>query len=328
MTSITARATELMDNYTLDLEVKLSNSKLTLENRLKIIKEPDADIFMSLTKAEEVNQEITDAGTYSESINELIIKIDDTIRKHRPQPQVGQSPNVNSVQGGTGALRGGNCKTSCKLPKLTWKPYSGNLTAFVPFWNSYSAAIDKNSALSDVDEMTHLKTLCVGEATLCISGFSISPANYNSALELLKSRFGDPRIIVNHHMDSLVNLQPVKSENDIKGLRFLDGKVMSHIRALEALKVETSTCSQLLVSMLTKTIPQVLMIEVSKSMKEKTWDLENPLQVLKDELEACERVGLAGCKSQNFEQRNTLHKLTYAKQGMASVLFLGVNKKQ
>ena len=77
--------------------------------------------------------------------------------------------------------------------------------------------------------MTHLKTLCVGEAALCISGFSMSATNYKSAVGLLKSRFGDTRIIINHHMDSLVNLQPVKSENDIKGLRFLYDKIMSHI---------------------------------------------------------------------------------------------------
>ena len=51
MTSINARATDLMDNYTPDLEVKLSNLKLILENRLKIIEELDASIFMSLTKA-------------------------------------------------------------------------------------------------------------------------------------------------------------------------------------------------------------------------------------------------------------------------------------
>ena len=288
---------------------------------MKIIEELDAGIFMSLTKAREINQEITDAGIYSESIDELIIKIDDTIRKNRPQPQVGQNPNVNSVQGGTGTLPGGNIKTSCKVPKLTLKSYSGNPAEFVPFWDSFSASIDKNSTLSDVDKMTHLKTLCVGEAALCISGFSISAANYNSAVELLKSRFGDPRIIINHHMDSLVNLQPVKTENDIKSLRFLYDKVMSHIRALEALKVETSIYSQLLVSVLTKKIPQVLMIEMSKSMKEKTWDLENLLQVLKDELEARERIGLAVGKLQSFEQRNSPHKLNYAKQGIASALF-------
>ena len=58
-----------MDNYTPDLEIKLGNLKLTLGNRLKIVEELDAGIFMSLTKVEENNQEITDEGICSESMN-------------------------------------------------------------------------------------------------------------------------------------------------------------------------------------------------------------------------------------------------------------------
>ena len=101
-------------------------------------------------------------------------------------------------------------------------------------------------------------------------GFSISAPNYKSAVELLKSRFGDTRIIINHPMDSLVNLQSVKSENDSRSLCFLYDKIMSHIRALQVLNIEPKTNSHLLVSMLTSKIPHVLMIEMSRSMKEKT----------------------------------------------------------
>ena len=70
-------------------------------------------------------------------------------------------------------------------------------------------------------------------------------------------------------MDSLVNLQSVRSENDIKGIRFLFDKVQSHVRALEALDVEKETYSQLLAPMLTKKIPHSLMIHMSKQMKKK-----------------------------------------------------------
>ena len=66
MTGIPARANELIDNYSPDSESKLNNLKLTLANRLKIIEDLDASIFMSLTKAEEINAEITEAGNYSD----------------------------------------------------------------------------------------------------------------------------------------------------------------------------------------------------------------------------------------------------------------------
>ena len=74
-----------------DSESKLNNVKLTLE----IIEDLDASIFMSLTKAEEINAEITEAGNYSESVNEVLLKIEDVIQKNKPQPQ--QIPNVNNV---------------------------------------------------------------------------------------------------------------------------------------------------------------------------------------------------------------------------------------
>ena len=62
-------------------------------------------------------------------------------------------------------------------------------------------------------------------------------------------------------------------------------------------------------------------------MNEKTWDLDNFLQVLKDELESHQRVGLAVGKSQNFAPRNSRHKSNYPKQTTASALFLGGKQK-
>ena len=79
--------------------------------------------------------------------------------------------------------------------------------------------------------------------------------------------------------------------------------------------------------MLTKKVRHVLMVEMSKSMKEKTWDLDNLLQVLKDELEARERVGLTVEKSQNSETKNSPHKSNYSKQATVSALFLGGKQK-
>ena len=62
-------------------------------------------------------------------------------------------------------------------------------------------------------------------------------------------------------------------------------------------------------------------------MKEKTWDLDNLLQVLKDELEEREIVGLTAGKSRNFETRNSQHKSYFPQQATASALFLGGKQK-
>ena len=134
MTGITARANDLIDNYSPDSESKLSNLKLTLANRLKIIEDLDASIFKSLTKAEEINAEITEAGNYSESINEVLLKIEDVIKKKKPQPQQISNVNVSAVEG-TGVSPGPSITvgSNSKLPKLVLKSYSGNPAEFMPF---------------------------------------------------------------------------------------------------------------------------------------------------------------------------------------------------
>ena len=197
------------------------------------------------------------------------------------------------------------------LPRLGLRPFSADPSEFHSFWGSFESSDDQNSALSDVDKMNHLKSLCQGQAALCISGFSVTAADYSAAVKFLKERFGDKRVIANFHMDSLVNLQPVRSENDTKGIRFLFDKVQSHVRASEALDVQKETYSQLLVPMLTKKIPHSLMIDMSKQMEKRTWDLETLLIILQDELEARERVALEAklISESNFHtQRHVLLK--------------------
>ena len=45
---------------------------------------------------------------------------------------------------------------------------------------------------------------------------SLSSANYEAAVALLKERFGDPQKIINAHMDALVNLPIVENARDLK----------------------------------------------------------------------------------------------------------------
>ena len=99
ITGTVARANELIDNYSPDSESKLNNLKLTLANRLKIIEDLDASIFMSLTKAKGIIAQITESGNYSEFINEVLLKIEDVIQKNKPQPQQIQNANVSTAQG-------------------------------------------------------------------------------------------------------------------------------------------------------------------------------------------------------------------------------------
>ena len=46
----------------------------------------------------------------------------------------------------------GTAASQVKLPKLALQPFSGDITNWTTFWDSYESAIHKNPTLSDIDK--------------------------------------------------------------------------------------------------------------------------------------------------------------------------------
>jgi len=76
-----------------------------------------------------------------------------------------------------------------KLPKITLPRFSGEITKFCVFWDSFESAVDKNPNLSAVNKFNYLNVLLEGNAAQSIQGLSLSEVNYTVAIEILKKRF-------------------------------------------------------------------------------------------------------------------------------------------
>lgn len=85
-----------------------------------------------------------------------------------------------------------------------------------------------------------------GVAAEPIMGLSLTNANHEEAIFILKSRFGSKQQIINRHMDILLNLLSVTSETNPKGLRQLHDTVQSHMRSLKSMGVAPKSYSSLL----------------------------------------------------------------------------------
>ena len=132
-----------------------------------------------------------------------------------------------------------------KLPKLTIRPFNRELTAWTTFWDSFEAAVHKNGELSDVDKFNYLRSLLKHTAHEAISGLSLTSANYGEAISILNKRFGSKQQIVNKHMDVLVNVEPVTSAQNVKGLRHRYDLVESHVRSLNSFGVTSDSYGNL-----------------------------------------------------------------------------------
>ena len=112
-----------------------------------------------------------------------------------------------------------HAKTSVKLPKLTLRSFSGDLTQWFTFWDSFIAAVHNNSQLVDVDKFNYLKSLLSGVALEAVQGLALTDANYKEAVTILQRRFGNRQQIIDKHMDQLLKADSITSPRNVVGLR-------------------------------------------------------------------------------------------------------------
>ena len=70
-----------------------------------------------------------------------------------------------------------------KLPKLSFKKFGGDIT----FWDSFHSAVHSNEDLSNVDKFNYLISFLEGSVAECISGLTLTSANYEEAVAVLLS---------------------------------------------------------------------------------------------------------------------------------------------
>ena len=109
---------------------------------------------------------------------------------------------------------------SVRLPKLSIKPFNGDITQWTTFWDSFKSAIHENPTLSDIDKFNYLKSL-ERSAWESVAGLTLTAPNYNEAVFILEKHFGNTQQIISRHMDLLLNLEPVSGAHQLRNLRRL-----------------------------------------------------------------------------------------------------------
>ena len=155
-----------------------------------------------------------------------------------------------------------------RLPDIGVKIFSGDPTLWPEYFDYYNIAVHQNTDLSDIERFTYLKGYLHGDAKRCIQGLSLTEANYKEAVELLKKRFGNKRLIISRHMEALLELDKVTSSAMIKELRGLYDKIMVNIRALKAYKITPEQFGPVLAPVILKKLPTDIKLEINRRLEE------------------------------------------------------------
>lgn len=90
-----------------------------------------------------------------------------------------------------------------QLPNIDILPFSGNLTAWVLFFEIFSTLIIKNPNLSNIQCFMYLKGYLRGEPLQLISNLQLTNDNFDIALTTLQKRYTNEILQVNAHIRSL-----------------------------------------------------------------------------------------------------------------------------
>ena len=177
-----------------------------------------------------------------------------------------------------------------KLPKISLPHFRGNLTRWPAFWDSFNCAIHTNDQLSEIDKLNYLRSLLEGAAYDAIAGLALSVANYGEAVAILKKRFGNRQLIISKHMESLLGVNAVTSDDHLRDLRQLYDQSEDNIRSLKALGVEPESYGAMLSSVLLNKLPPGIRLIVSLKVSADDLDMGSLVETFEQELMARERA--------------------------------------
>ena len=202
-------------------------------------------------------------STFEEEIEEVICKINAALT--RPQAQVSETAVTTRLSVST---------IKVKLPKLSLPYFVGNPTQWIAYWDSFKSTIHNHPELSKVDKLKYLQTSLTGDAAQTISGFQITSKNYDEAIELLEKRFGNKQIIISRHIEDLMQLPKVSTNDDLRGLRILYDKLETTTRSLKSIGINSDSYSAILSPVIMSKLPSELRFLISRELKQ-FWEFEN-----------------------------------------------------
>lgn len=264
-----------------------------LRDRLSTLADLNNAILNLLCSKEDVSEEsiateTADAGKFEQEMRGAIMAIEEFCNPTTSLNIPSSTPPCATPSQGTSQQNLG--KQKCvRLPKLEIRKFKGTLYEWQEFWDTYEGSIHNNNSLAEVEKFAYLRSLLEGPARNAIMGFSLTAANYNEAVDLLKKRYGKKQEIQRSHINELLNISAIYNDKDTVRLRTFYDSVETHHRALRALGVDEITYSTIVVPSIMEKLPIPIRLTISRDSDFLDWSMTDLLKNLLKEVELRER---------------------------------------
>ena len=274
ITKLTKEVDELLSEETTSEEVqaRLRVILRQLEAKQSLLNDLDREI-LSLCELADVDGEIDESETITAKIIQFKGKLETALQRFRPATGVTE---VTALPDSASISPLPVYSAKARLPKLMLPKFRGDVTAWTTFWDSFKAAVHDNTELTKIDKFNYLTSLLEGAAAHSIQGLTLSGANYDNAVELLKQRFGRPQQIITAHMDALLKVQGCFGDRPAT-LRFVYDRINVDIRGLNLLGVCSDQYGSLLIPVIMSKLPNDIRLRIARETTSEVWKMDELL---------------------------------------------------
>ena len=220
-------------------KVRLNVIKQQLDVKLSLLNDMDKDI-LSRCELDTIADELEESEAITAKIITCKQKIDEIITVVTPVTSASPSPVAHASLPPLATV------AKPRLPRLQLPKFKGDGKNWPAFWDSFKSAVHENAEIPTVDKFNYLNSLLEGTALKSIQGLTLTEGHYDSAVGMLKERFGDPQQIISSHMEGLLKIPSCSGDRSCS-LRSVYDKIMVNIRGLEALGVTSEQYGSLLI---------------------------------------------------------------------------------
>ena len=208
---------------------RLSQIIALMEKRLSEIQALDSQIHASL-QIDEIEAAITSSADLNDQI---FINIDTLKRFLHNFNQTAESTGV-STSASSHTMNSNANRNNTRLPKLNLPTFSGNYKNWTSFFDLFTSSVDSNSTLTNSQKLQYLKASLTADAAKLLSSFTVTDNNYETALDVLKKRYNNPRMIARAHVQSIFDLPKMRNDNGNDLRKLIEG-IEEHRLSLQTL---------------------------------------------------------------------------------------------
>ncbi|XP_073819582.1 uncharacterized protein [Musca autumnalis] len=135
---------------------------------------------------------------------------------------------------------------SLKLPPCDTELFNGGYDKWPSFRDMFTAIYIKHPELSPAQRLFHLRAKTRGEANHIVKRFPLTDSNFDLAWEALRQRFENKRILINHQLRKIFDIDHVSSEKE-KPLRNLQYTINNCLSVLRTYNISVISWDPILV---------------------------------------------------------------------------------